>query len=479
MTADHRPQTASSRKKQPSARRPDVRKGPVGVNEVGTTGTGPGGRRSAVGGRVILVLYVALAVGYNLATPFGAPPDERPHSVYVEHLATRGSLPVLLRGAREAYEAHQPPLYYFICLPVWWASRALPAGDPAGAWPRDKTLRLVSTMIGAAGLLLIARLARIVSPEEETLALGATAFAAFLPMRLATAAAVGNDLLAELIFTATLLLLVAAVRGGITARRTLALGVALGLGLLTKSTCLLLFPIAALGLALAASKRAHADGKQRATTVAFLGSVAGSFVVALVIGGWWLVRNQQLYGEVFVARTFERYFQDTARPEFFLRQGMTFAEYMLFLVIPLTFRSFWGVFGHMQISMGALTPAPFMPPSWIYPLLALPTIASVGGLARVYARRQAMEAATRAVWGLLVVTWLLVAAAFLRFNTAFFQAQGRYLFPAMAPIALLFTLGLQSVGPTRWAGRVALGTAGAMLLLALYALFGCIVPAFG
>jgi 4-amino-4-deoxy-L-arabinose transferase-like glycosyltransferase len=416
---------------------------------------------------------------------------------------------VLRRGVREAYESHQPPLYYFLCLPVWWASRALPAGDPAGAWPRDKTLRLVSTIIGAAGLLLIARLARRVSPEEaecvrrgttvvhpgvplpEALALGATAFAAFLPMRLATAAAVGNDLLAELIFTATLLLLVAAVRGGITARRTLALGVALGLGLLTKSTCLLLFPIAALGLALAASRRAPADGKQHATTVAFLGSVAGAFAVALAVGGWWLVRNQQLYGEVFVAQTFERYFQDTARPEFFLRQGMTFAEYMLFLVIPLTFRSFWGVFGHMQISMGALTPAPFMPPSWIYPLLTLPTIASVGGLARVYARRQAMEAecvraprgplpaATRAIWGLLVVTWLLVAAAFLRFNTAFFQAQGRYLFPAMAPIALLFTLGLQSLGPARWAGRVALGTAGAMLLLALYALFGCIVPAFG
>jgi hypothetical protein len=90
-----------------------------------------------------------------------------------------------------------------------------------------------------------------------------------------------------------------------------------------------------------------------------------------------------------------------------------------------------------------------------------------------------LSGAERAIWGLLAVTWLLVVAAFLRFNTAFFQAQGRYLFPAMAPIALLFTLGLQSLGPARWRPRVALGTAAAMLLLALYALFGCIIPAFG
>jgi 4-amino-4-deoxy-L-arabinose transferase-like glycosyltransferase len=427
---------------------------------------------------VILALYLALAVGYNLATPFGAPPDERPHAVYVEHLATRGSLPVLRREQREAYEAHQPPLYYFLCVPAWWASRALPAGDPGGIWPREKTLRLVSTLIGAAGLLLIARLARRICAREEALTLGAMAFAAFLPMRLATAAAVGNDLLAELIFTATLLLLAASIREGVTARRTLSLGVVLGLGLLSKSTCYLLFPVAALGLALAASKDEYAGGKRPSPVWRFLGAAAGAFAVALLVGGWWLARNERLYGEVFVARTFERYFQDTARPEFFLRR-MTFAEYLLFLVIPLTFRSFWGVFGHMQISMGTLTPAPFMPPSWLYPLLVLPTLASVAGLARAYARRREMEAGARALWGLLVVTWLLVAAAFLRFNTAFFQAQGRYLFPAMAPIALLFTLGLQSLGPRRWAGRVALGTAGAMLLLALYALFGCIVPAFG
>jgi 4-amino-4-deoxy-L-arabinose transferase-like glycosyltransferase len=432
----------------------------------------------------LLALYLLLAVGYNLATPFGAPPDERPHSFYVEHLATKRSLPVLRREQRDAYEAHQPPLYYLLCLPAWWVSRALPEGNPTGAWPREKTLRLVSTLVGAAGLLLIARLGMLLCPESSALALGATAFAAFLPMRLATAAAVGNDLLAELVFTATLLLLATAIRDGITRRRILALGITLGLGLLTKSTCILLFPIAAMGLALATSRRVDSPrpcGGSRSPIRQFVAALLGTFAVALLVGGWWLARNQLLYGEVFVARTFERYFQDTARPEFFLRRGLTFGQYLLFVVIPLTFESFWGIFGHMQI--------PMKPPS-LYLLLLAPSLAAIGGLARAYRRRAAapegepgrgtgFDSAARAVWGLLVVAWLLVAAAFLRFNTAFFQAQGRYLFPAMAPIALLFTLGLQSLGPARWRPGVALAIAAGMFLLAVYALFGCILPAFG
>src|SRR5262249_58975395 len=101
----------------------------------------------------LLALYLALAAGYNLATPFGAPPDERPHSLYVDYLATQHSLPVLRREQRDAYEAHQPPLYYLLCLPVRWASCFLPGGDPSGIWAREKALRLVAVPVRAGGSL--------------------------------------------------------------------------------------------------------------------------------------------------------------------------------------------------------------------------------------------------------------------------------------------------------------------------------------
>jgi 4-amino-4-deoxy-L-arabinose transferase-like glycosyltransferase len=419
---------------------------------------------------------------------------------------------VLRRDQREkAYEAHQPPLYYLLGTPIWAATRGLPEET------RAAVLRLLSTLLGAVGVLLIYRLGRIVTPAEEALALGATAFAAFLPMRLATAAAIGNDLLAETVFSGTLVLLAGTIRYGISSGRSVGIGLMLGVGLLSKSTCLLLFPVAALGMMLAFGRRdpegalgsstppplppspkrrggnpevpdstpplrfgEGAGGRGLATLAAHL---AGTFALALLVGGWWLARNQRLYGELFVAETFVRYFQDTARPELFMRLGYSFASYLFLLVIPLTFRSFWGVFGHMQIHMGVLTTTtpdrtPLLPPSWLYPLLLVPTVASLVGLVRAYLRREAMEERSRACWAVLVVTWLLVGAAFLRFNTAFFQAQGRYLFPAMAPIALLFVLGLQSLAPAKARPGIAWGVAGTMLALALYALFGCLVPAF-
>ena len=73
----------------------------------------------------------------------------------------------------------------------------------------------------------------------------------------------------------------------------------------------------------------------------------------------------------------------------------------------------------------------------------------------------------------------LVLAAFLRFNTEFFQAQGRYLFPAMGPIALGFSGGWLAWWPPRRRGIAAALLLIGMLALSLFALRGTLVPAFG
>jgi hypothetical protein len=79
---------------------------------------------------------------------------------------------------------------------------------------------------------------------------------------------------------------------------------------------------------------------------------------------------------------------------------------------------------------------------------------------------------------ILSLAGFLVLAAYLRFNVEFFQAQGRYLFPAMGPIALGFSSGwLTWWPPRRRAIGVILLLAG-MLVLALFALCGTLLPAF-
>ena len=47
------------------------------------------------------------AAGYAAVTPFGTPPDETAHALYVQHLAQERTLPVLRRSRRAAYEFHR------------------------------------------------------------------------------------------------------------------------------------------------------------------------------------------------------------------------------------------------------------------------------------------------------------------------------------------------------------------------------------
>jgi hypothetical protein len=60
--------------------------------------------------------------------------------------------------------------------------------------------------------------------------------------------------------------------------------------------------------------------------------------------------------------------------------------------------------------------------------------------------------------GLLALTFLLILAGLLQYNLTFIQAQGRYLFPAIVPIAIFFVLGLRELAspdtaqPARYIG---------------------------
>ena len=70
----------------------------------------------------LVALYAALTLLLIARVPLGTAnvPDEWAHFEYVEHLATRGTLPVFRpQGApHPGYEFHQPPLYYALCAPL-------------------------------------------------------------------------------------------------------------------------------------------------------------------------------------------------------------------------------------------------------------------------------------------------------------------------------------------------------------------------
>jgi len=373
----------------------------------------------------ILCLHFALAGVYWHLAPYGSPPDEGPHGYYVETLLATHRLPVFDASDRANYEAHQPPLYYVLGMPFHLVNR--------------DAVRFLSMILGALSILVIYRAVNTHFGEQT--ALGAAGFVALLPTHVMLSSMVSNDILAELIFGLALLLMISRP----SVRNSIALGIILGLGLLTKTTCILLFPAAVLAFIFV----------QRRS----LKHVAGIFGISLVIGGWWLVRNQMLYGDFLAMNQFIQAFQHTATPEYWQQHGYSGPMYWV-LVGVLTFASFWGVFGHMNNFM----------PFWVYVGLAAATLAVKVGWFRNL--RKPPVGRVLALYGFVMV---LVVLAFIKFNLSFFQAQGRYLYPAILPMSVFWVLGVGSLLPKRihsWTPYVAMAIPLAAQIPALITLGG-------
>jgi len=474
---------------------------------------------------VILLLSAVLGLGFARATPKGANPDEGAHLEFVRIVATEFRLPALnvedrrQKGFKDAnYEAHQAPLYYLLAAPFYRVGEAVDAtnGPTQGA-------RLLSILIGLAGTTLIWLLAREMAQGRAGLWVATTAIAAFLPMRIAVAASVGNDILAEALATLSLLLMVRGVRGKWARQDWIWLGLALGVALLSKQNSILLLPIAFFAI-LFAAKRTTPDPSASGMAAdldlpLFMRSGLTVLGVAALVSGWWFVRNLVLYHDPLALRVFNEYFLDAPRWESFRAGGFSFQQYLETKVFPTAFASFWGWFGYLlpeqaNLALGAYGIGPpshwgYPPKSWLYPILQeLLLVAALGIL--VYGIRKGMLERRRGApseggagnpetavgVGLLVAHAVFVFGAFLNFNTTYFQAQGRYLLPAIAALALgmaggwlewVRTPALLSAredyerGMARarlWEGIAGWLIAAAMLVLALYAYFGVLVPGF-
>jgi 4-amino-4-deoxy-L-arabinose transferase-like glycosyltransferase len=377
-----------------------------------------------------------------------------------------------------------------------------------------RACRLLSIITGLFGTTLVWLLARQLAPNRPGLWIAATAFAAFLPMRLAVISAVNNDALAEAMGTLSLLLMVRGVMGHWRKRDWLWLGLALGLALISKQSCILLLP-AALIAVLLSSKGGEREGTAPADeTVLLLRSGATVLAIVIVIAGWFFVRNHLLYGDPMAKKAFDAYFADAPTWESFRAGGFTYQKYLGERVFPTTMLSFWGWFGYMNpdqanLALGAYGNGPpsrwgYPPRSWLIPILSNVLLFALAGslvylvCRTIRARRGDADAPAGAGVGvgLLAIHAVFVFGAFLSFNTTYFQAQGRYLFPAIGAISLAIAAGLlewaraaaligapkdpaaATLRERRWEAAAGCGIAAAVLALAAYAYLGVLVPGF-
>lgn len=138
--------------------------------------------------------------------------------------------------------------------------------------------------------------------------------------------------------------------------------------------------------------------------------------------------------------------------------------------VTVTFRSFWGQFGWMGVLMN----------DRVYLLLLALTVVAVAGLGlyviRVFRRRDLLD--WTQWWSILLCAVLILAglAAYIGYNFKFYQLQGRYLFPAIIPIALFLVIGARELLPRAYAHWILALLYLAMVGLDIAALFLYIIP---
>lgn len=480
---------------------------------------------------LLLVAYLLLAACFAALTPAWQAPDEPAHYNVLRQLAEAEAprccpliepgdwdqaLLARLTGERFAgattkslaalqYEDHQPPLYYLLAALVYgWSAGSLLA------------LRLFSALLGAGAVYCAWALARAALPDRPWLALTAAAFVAFLPQHLAMMSAVNNDSLTELLIGLTLLALARWLRGdrdgvrrlarGLTLLALPACGLLLVYGLIPAGAALIFILLAAVGITL------WRMNQHLLWPLWFMGLLAGLLLVtkpggyfvagllplvlllrcwrpgllrrprlrrmlltglvclllpALLTGALWWGRNLSVYGwpDFLGLAAHDRVVVDQLRTAALVAD--VGAPAWVDRALRITFTSFWGQFGWMALPLRG----------W---LLILPLLLSVAGATGLLlTRRLPSGRGLRLLWRALWLTVGLAGLAYLYYNVEFVQLQGRYLYPALLPLALLLARGLDAWRNLLPAGRWRWLTLAPVCLLApfdLYLLLSVIRP---
>lgn len=426
--------------------------------------------------------FFVLAVIYSFITPPFESPDEVGHYSYIVHLLKTHSLPLQRVGMPG--EAHQPPLYYVIAalfaMPAdltdltgqfipnpefMWAGRGgsdinIALHGSAETFPFHghslalHLARFSSILMGTITVVFTVLIGWKTFPNVPLVGLLAGALVAFNPQFLFISGSVNNDNLLTMISTVGWWQILRAMQKPAQWRLWAYVGVLIGAAFLAKVNGGLVIGLVA-GTALLICIL-----EQR--TPKLLNGVWVMAIVAALISGWWFVRNQILYGDIFGWNVYREVFAVNLR-----YTPLQWADIKDFFSTQ--FRSFWGVFGWMNVSA----------PYWYYRFWAILCFLALLGLAvrilQNWLRKQdiSKQKIQNRHSFLIILTVLLTQEAYMlavitRCNASCYQ--GRYLFPAISALAIILAWGLTGLLPRQ--GKItSLGVFAAVLLLVAIAIW--------
>jgi hypothetical protein len=236
---------------------------------------------------VLIAAWAVLAVHNftSLSLDYGF--DRTGHVAYVEYLSQHHRVPL----ATEGWQMFQSPLYYVVAALVHAGGTMI--FDDATAW---RIVLLFSVVAVGIQVQFIFWALKAVFPTRQSVQCLGLLVAGLMPMGLYMSQLVGNEPLAGLFGAGAVTLTIVGhqdpqrmIRQG----HQVAIGLLLGLAVLTKVSAVLLFPPISMAIILAARRAVNSGSR-----IAF--SLLRFFATVVVVSGWYYLRNWYLLGKPFI-----------------------------------------------------------------------------------------------------------------------------------------------------------------------------------
>jgi hypothetical protein len=310
-----------------------------------------------------------------------------------------------------------PPLYYAIAAVVLRGT-----GLAEARWDHQLLgLRLFDVALLLPVPLLAAAAARRLSGSRAA-ALVAASFTLFVPQAGHIMGSVTNDALVTLTGAVITYLCVVVLTGDLRVRTAAWLGIALGVGLLTKVMAVFAVPMVVAAYLVAPGPRAR-----RLRGVLLAGAVA------LVAGGWWWLRNLVVLGTVQPVGIPDRFADGEPDGTWhFLRTGVT----------QMT-RSFFGNYGWLEVRI---------PDGFFWTASVAIGVLAVIGIVRLAATRRALAALQllpAALWSAVLVN----AWPDYQETGRLIAVQGRYLYAGLVVMSVTTAVGVLALLGASRTGR--------------------------
>lgn len=429
---------------------------------------------------VIVFAYCILALVYANVVPLFEAPDEVAHWEYIRFVALHHALPTEARPnfPEHIQTAGHPPLYYLLGAVIAsvtdYSRYKPPQKNPYFSYGSDslganvfqhsaaesfpyrglaltiQLLRGMSILFGALTIFATYCLARTLLPYHRELALGAAAVVAFIPQFIFISASINSDNLVNCLSAVALVHIVRVARNEIKfPRDTMLLGATLGLAVLSKTSALVLVPLA-LGAIFSPAPRAWREGLRAA-------SLFG--LTFFVVAGWWFIRNVLWFGDPLGLNWWNIAYASARRVA--PLTGNEFADFLVSMWI-----SFWGTFGWGNLTLN----------NWLYILIGLACgVAMMGWLVP----RARNETAPRGMWVLVAdVGAVILLAIWYFYSYPVGGSQGRYLFTALPSIAIFLVYGWSAYLPRTCAWLMPSIAATSLFSLSAVIPFTLLLPAY-